>query len=198
MRLLTDQVMDLSAKSHAAVVIDDTVAWNAGTGKTKQSFSQESFDRVTFPNYTRTVDTLQLLAHGISIFAQYGSHFFSDYMPYIFGGTNIVTPEDRGAYMMNFCLLTHQRRPKDMLNHILVCDVDIDIICEIIKLRETLDKTLVLSNDYKVVRLHSYGKLYEKVKTQCIEIIRSEALHYPSVKNVQRLNSNRATPKKPK
>ena len=114
--LLTDNLIDLSSKSHASVVIDDTVAWNAGTGKTKASFSQESVSRMNFPTFTDTVDTIQLQAHGIQIFSTLDGAFFRDYMPYTFGGTNIVTPEDKGAFMMNFCLYPGTYQPSGHFN----------------------------------------------------------------------------------
>jgi hypothetical protein len=102
--LLTDNVLDVTAKSHADVMIDDTVAFSAASAKHKTSYTQESVERVTFPVATETVDTLQLQAHGINIFSTFKAQFFRDYMTYTFGGANIVTPEDAGALMLNFCL----------------------------------------------------------------------------------------------
>lgn len=115
--LLTDNVIDLSAKSNAQMVIDDTVAWNAGAGKTKTSASQETFGHITYPSVTSTIDTLQLQAHGINIFAQYGRKFFVDYMPFVFGGTNIITPGPAsGAAMLNFALYPGTYQPSGHIN----------------------------------------------------------------------------------
>lgn len=114
--LLTDQSVDVAAKGYAQVVIDDTVAWNAGTGKTKTAFSQVTGDHITFANSTETIDNLQLQAHGINIYQQYKSAFFRDYQSFTFGGVNIVTPEDRGALMMNFCLYPGTYQPSGHIN----------------------------------------------------------------------------------
>jgi hypothetical protein len=116
MALLTDNVVPLSAQSYAQVVIDDTVAWNAGTGKTKQAFSQVESDRVTWPSTTTTIDTLRLQAHGINIYQEYNYRFYNEYQPYIYGGVNIITPEDRGACMMNFCLYPGTYQPSGHIN----------------------------------------------------------------------------------
>lgn len=101
--LLTDNVIDVTAKSHSTALIDDTQILGANA-KTKTSYSQETVEKVTFPVHTETVDTLQLQAHGINIFSTFKAQFFRDYMTYTFGGANIVTPEDPGAMMLNFCL----------------------------------------------------------------------------------------------
>jgi hypothetical protein len=101
---MDDNVIDITAKSHSDVMIDDTVAFNAASAKHKTAFSQESIERISFPSHTETVDTLQLQAHGISIFSTFKAQFFRDYMTYTFGGANVITPEDPGAMMLNFCL----------------------------------------------------------------------------------------------
>lgn len=114
--LLTDNVIDLSSKSHTDVMIDDTVAFDATSEKHKTSYSQVSAGRLVFPSSTRTVDTLQLQAHGINIFSTYSSDFFGNYMPYVYGGANIITPEDPGAYMLNFCLYPGTYQPSGHIN----------------------------------------------------------------------------------
>ena len=52
----------------------------------------------------RTIDTLSLTAHGVKIHDNFSSKFFSDYVPHHYGGTNITTPDDLGAMMVNFAL----------------------------------------------------------------------------------------------
>ncbi len=114
--LLTDNVIDISAKSHSEVMIDDTVAYNAVSIKHKTNSSQESVERITFPSITETIDTLQLQAHGINIFSSFKAQFFRDYMSYTFGGSNIITPEDAGAMMLNFCLYPGTYQPSGHIN----------------------------------------------------------------------------------
>ena len=114
--LLTDQQLDVTASSQAEVMTDDGVAFNAVSIKHKYATSRTTSNSVVFPNSTETVDTLQLQAHGIQIFATTRAAFYRDYLPYTFGGSNIVTPEDRGALMLNFCLYPGTYQPSGHLN----------------------------------------------------------------------------------
>lgn len=114
--LLTDQQLDVTASSQAEVMTDDGVAFNAVSIKHKYATSRTTSNSVVFPNSTETVDTLQLQAHGIQIFATTRAAFYRDYLPYTFGGSNIVTPEDKGALMLNFCLYPGTYQPSGHLN----------------------------------------------------------------------------------
>lgn len=114
--LLTDNVIDVASRSDVDVMIDDTVAFNAASAKHKTSHSQHSTERVVFPSITETVDTLQLQAHGISIFTTLKASFFNAYIPYTFGSMNIMTPEDPGALMLNFCLYPGTYQPSGHMN----------------------------------------------------------------------------------
>ncbi|QYB17572.1 major capsid protein [Pacmanvirus S19] len=114
--LLTDNVIETASKSHSDVMIDDTVAFNATSAKHKTSYSMESAERLVFPSFTETIDTLQLQAHGINIFSTFAAQFFRDYMSYTFGGANVITPEDLGAYMLNFCLYPGTYQPSGHIN----------------------------------------------------------------------------------
>lgn len=114
--LMTDNVIDITAKAHVDVMTDDTVAFNAASAKHKTAHVQHSVERVVFPAATETVDTLQLQAHGIPIFSSFASQFFRDYLSYTFGGANIITPEDPGALMLNFCLYPGTYQPSGHVN----------------------------------------------------------------------------------
>lgn len=114
--LLTDNTIETTSKAHSEVMIADDVAFNATSAKHKVAYSQETAERLTFPSFTETIDTLELQAHGISIFATFKSQFFRDYIPYTFGGANIVTPEDAGALMVNFCLYPGTYQPSGHMN----------------------------------------------------------------------------------
>lgn len=114
--LLTDNNVDLTANSHSDVMIDDTVAFNAASAKHKTNFSQERSERLVYPTITETIDTLQLLAHGISIFQTFKAQFFRDYESYTYGSYNVITPEDPGAMMMNFCLYPGTYQPSGHIN----------------------------------------------------------------------------------
>jgi len=114
--LLTDNVLRPSAQAAGDVMTDDTIAFNATNIKHKTFSSQWSNSSIVFPTSTRTVETLQVQAQGINIFAQTNQRFFRDYLPYTFGGNNIVTPQDEGAFMVNFCLYPGTYQPSGHIN----------------------------------------------------------------------------------
>lgn len=115
--LLTDNVVHQSATAHSDVMTDDSVIFSDSTDPAhKTNMSQETYERLVFPSYTETVDTLQLRAHGIDIFSAFKAQFFRDYISYTYGGANIVTPEDLGALMLNFCLYPGTYQPSGHIN----------------------------------------------------------------------------------
>lgn len=114
--LVSDDYSCTSARTHSDVMIDDTVAFNAASAKHKTNFCQDLSERLVFTNYTETVDTLQLQAHGINIFSTFKAQFFRDYLSYTFGGANVNTPEDPGALMLNFCLYPGSYQPSGHIN----------------------------------------------------------------------------------
>jgi hypothetical protein len=116
LNLLTEQIIQQSATATAEVVIDDTVPFNAGTGKTKVANSSQAFNHINYPQPTQVIQTLQLQAHGINIYQQYAFNFYRDYQSYIYGGVNIITPQDTGAMMMNFCLYPGTYQPSGHIN----------------------------------------------------------------------------------
>lgn len=109
--LLTDQQLDCASGAQGEVMTDDTVAFNAASIKHKTFSSKVNNCAVVFPNSTETIDTLQLQAHGIQIFATTKAAFYRDYLPYTFGGSNLNTPEDLGALLLNFCLYPGTYQP---------------------------------------------------------------------------------------
>lgn len=114
--LLTDTTVNLTANANSDVMIDDAVAFGIVDVKHKTNFSQELGEKLTYPLITETIDTLQLQAHGINIYNVFKAQFFRDYQSYTFGGANIVTPEDPGAMMLNFCLYPGTYQPSGHIN----------------------------------------------------------------------------------
>ncbi len=114
--LLTDVKVDLTANANSDVMTDDTVAFNAGGVKHKTNSSQEVSESLVYPRFTETIDTLQLQAHGINIYSTFRAAFFRDYQSFTFGGANIITPEDLGACMLNFCLYPGTYQPSGHIN----------------------------------------------------------------------------------
>lgn len=116
MTLLTNQVVPVSSSGYGDVMIDDTVAFNASSAKHKLFSSKVVDERVVYPSSTDTVNTLKIQAHGIDIYTSFKSTFFRDYIPYTFGGGNVITPEDPGAFMINFCLYPGTYQPSGHIN----------------------------------------------------------------------------------
>jgi hypothetical protein len=200
--LLTDQQLDCAAAAQGEVMTDDLVAFNAVSIKHKYFTSRENNCAVVFPNSTETVDTLQLQAHGIQIFATTRSAFYRDYLPYTFGGSNINTPEDKGGYMLNFCLYPGTYQP--LIWGLRVCN----------KLHAS--KMDNLNQNYHFARFSICGNFLKSLvrlivrkdnicsRETCLESLKSKELDNPQpslriycenyserVNAVQRLNVNR-------
>lgn len=63
-----------------------------------------------------TIDRLSITAHGIDIYKEMPGTFFHSYTPYIYGGSNLSTPEDPGALMITFCLYPGSYQPSGHVN----------------------------------------------------------------------------------
>lgn len=113
---IADQKIDVVARSSADVMTDDNVAWNADSEKHKVSSSQTLVETTYFPESTETIDTLEIVAHGITLFSSYKAAFYRDYMPWTYGGANLNTPEDKGALLVNFCLYPGTYQPSGHIN----------------------------------------------------------------------------------
>jgi hypothetical protein len=70
----------------------------------------------TWTKELKTVDSVTLTAHGISIHDNFPDVFFNSYNPFHFGGPAIVTPADEGALMVNFALYPKSYQPSGHLN----------------------------------------------------------------------------------
>jgi hypothetical protein len=114
--LVSDNKIDTPAMSSGKLTIDDTVAFNAVSSKIKTVGSAQTVERWTYPSYTETISSIQLEAHGIDIFKAFGTAFYRDYTAYTFGGANLDTPVDIGAYVLNFCLFPGTYQPSGHIN----------------------------------------------------------------------------------
>lgn len=65
---------------------------------------------------TATLDTITISAHGIKIYDNFPSKFFNAYMPYTYGGPNIVSPKDSGVFMIPFNLYPGSYQPSGHIN----------------------------------------------------------------------------------
>lgn len=115
--LLTDNIVNESCTSQVEFTTDDSVQWSDVTDPShKTNTSIYSDKRWVYPTSTPTIDTLQLQAHSIPIYQQYKAAFYRDYIPYTFGGANLLTPDDPGAHMLNFCLYPGTYQPSGHIN----------------------------------------------------------------------------------
>lgn len=78
--------------------------------------AQVQCQRCVFTNSQKTIDVVTIEAHGITLYNQFDELFFSAYQPYHYGGWNIVTPDDDGALMINFCLYPGTYQPSGHIN----------------------------------------------------------------------------------
>jgi len=65
---------------------------------------------------TRTIDSLTIKAHGIPIYNDFPAGFYNAYIPFHYGGPNIVTPEDVGTLMITFGLYPGTYQPSGHIN----------------------------------------------------------------------------------
>jgi len=110
-------VLPLASGGWASATPDTTSSVGTFAGAAPQS--QSSTKAVDYANYTvltKTLATIKITAHGINIYDQYNAEFFSDYIPYQYGGYNIVTPDDTGCVMINFNLYPGTYQPSGHLN----------------------------------------------------------------------------------
>ena len=63
-----------------------------------------------------TVSTIELDIHGVRIFDSTDAIFYGSYLPYHYGGINLNTPDDSGAYMINFAVYPRTYQPSGHLN----------------------------------------------------------------------------------
>ena len=66
-------------------------------------------------NTIATVDSLSVVSHGIKLYDTFSDIFFNNYQPYHFG-EKINTPEDPGAFFINFALFPGSYQPSGHLN----------------------------------------------------------------------------------
>lgn len=72
--------------------------------------------RSTWAFETPSIDTLNVTAHGITLYDYFNTSFYNQYIPFHYGGYNINTPADPGALMVTFCLFPRTYQPSGHLN----------------------------------------------------------------------------------
>jgi hypothetical protein len=110
-------IVSVDSVTQLTVVPAPTVAlaFAAVTG-VSYPISKFANPKVTCNVFSPTVDTLSVSAHGIPLYNNIENEFFSDYVPYAYGGSNISSPEDRGLLMINFCIYPGTYQPSSHIN----------------------------------------------------------------------------------
>ena len=62
------------------------------------------------------VGKLSITAHGVPLYNNLPSKFFNTYVPFLYGGWNVVTPTDPGLYMITFNLYPGTYQPSGHIN----------------------------------------------------------------------------------
>ena len=93
---------------------------NGGTAGTNSINSVNTPITAMTPDFywlpVSTADSLSLQAHGITIFDSFQDIFYSEYMPYHYGGAALNTPNDHGAFFVNMALFPRSYQPSGHLN----------------------------------------------------------------------------------
>jgi hypothetical protein len=66
--------------------------------------------------YTPILEAVSIKAHGIPIYNDFPAGFYNHYLPFNYGGANIIAPTDIGALMITFCLYPGTYQPSGHIN----------------------------------------------------------------------------------
>ena len=74
-----------------------------------------AFSQAVWRSFTRTIDTLQVVNHGVVLYDIFPFEFYSQYIPYNYGD-RITAPEDPGLAMITFNLYPGTYQPSGHFN----------------------------------------------------------------------------------
>jgi hypothetical protein len=74
-----------------------------------------AFSQAVWRSFSRTIDTLQVINHGVILYDMFPFEFYSEYIPYNYG-QNISAPEDPGLAMITFNLYPGTYQPSGHFN----------------------------------------------------------------------------------
>lgn len=74
-----------------------------------------AINTATYHKEVPVIDSMSIVAHGITLFRDTHESFYNSYIPYRFG-SNINTPDDRGMYMINFNFNPGDHQPSGHIN----------------------------------------------------------------------------------
>lgn len=110
-----EEKMDTIARSTSRMSIDPSQAWSSAAF-TRTCTSQQVVESLYVPTYVESVRSLYIEAHSVRLYQSTFGKFFNAYLPYTFGGRHLTTPEDAGAYFVNFCLYPGKYNPSGHIN----------------------------------------------------------------------------------
>lgn len=77
---------------------------------------REARDSMKYELINAVFDTVKVEAHGNTLISEVNRRFLNAYIPFQFGGPNIITPKDEGVFMINFALYPGAYQPSGYLN----------------------------------------------------------------------------------
>jgi hypothetical protein len=104
------RVVDATSDDPLGIVVPSGTGLPVFTSKTSEIIPDKYYLPVP------TVDTMTLSSHGIIIFDGFCDTFFNQYLPFHYGGTALVTPDDPGALFINMSLFPRSYQPSGHLN----------------------------------------------------------------------------------
>jgi hypothetical protein len=78
--------------------------------------SENNAQSSTVWTYQPTMSQINIKAHGIDLYQYLPYQFYASYLPFVFGGPNVNTPNDRGAHLINFALYPGTYQPSGHVN----------------------------------------------------------------------------------
>lgn len=72
--------------------------------------------RANYQVMSKTLETIEIDAHGVALYRAVPVEFFNSYIPYTYGGHHINTPYDLGALMVTFNLYPGSYQPSGHVN----------------------------------------------------------------------------------
>jgi hypothetical protein len=110
--------LDTQDFSHAEVNIDNTnpATDQATLGVVSHRSRLGQRGSTEYQKSVPTVSSMSVTAHGINITDNFPQAFYNSYVPYNYGGSNIVTPDDSGVMMACFSLFPGSYNPSGHIN----------------------------------------------------------------------------------
>ncbi len=104
-----------AAATTGAVLAPPPAATFTGTSANSFLVTEQGLQSTT-RQYSNTVDSVGIRAHGINIYDKFPTKFYNAYTSYHYGGPNLNTPTDSGLVFIPFCLYPGTYQPSGHIN----------------------------------------------------------------------------------